>query len=1590
MTGSPAPNRDSFSFQTTGSNRFIQANNGDTIILGEGAYSGNEFGNIQLNGGRVEFSSQHSEYKVGWIQINNNSSRLRLHSSTVWVNGNFTLNDGRVELINSNNVATVMVRDHFEVNSGNGRINNNGDPKKMLFYSGETTRLNDGRVWATLFADNQFVMNNGSELNGAVNAMNVVMNNGDINGEDVSGIDFYPVCGDSPVLLPPVDRTCPIGETLGAGVEWTTHNTQSWSTSRSPEDAATFQQVIDGFANDTYLIGSSVIDDINFGGTDINPHGSQQDFYLSTFIGYIEAPEDGIYEIALDGDDAVEVLIDGQVVTGWYGPHSRAGGPRFEAEIGLQQGFHTLEFRHHERSGEEYFYLYWRTPTQIANGSNFVIVPNAQLSTCYETKPPITPECPAPVAGLDFYTFDKSVGSPADAVAFQQQVDSYGRLGTEQGSSVVAVIDGSGNPHAGPDDFLSRFIGYINVTETGQYKFAVDGDDAVEILIDGEVVTGWYGAHSDCNYCTTYQAAVGLEAGYHTIEYRHEQGGGEAVYRLMWSPPSEDSFSIVPDSVFERCPPPTYEWGRVTMNNGNGSVTLTNDYLGQSPLVFVMPTIVYPDAEEDGPATVAVRNITATGFDLVQLDPPNRYSNEPGSKAMVEVDYFVTLPGRVQMPGGGEFEAGTVDTAKYQGRRSANGTGKGGWEDVNFSAVFGSTPALLGQIQTNNNPDLWKTTAIRNVSTSSAEFSIEMSEMPGRSSGWDNRPSTSETIAYLAGTGSGSFQQNNETILYEFGRGLTHSAGNRTRDLDTQCEYLNTHVNNYIDPPVLIANRNTRNGGDGGWLRRCQNFARSASFVNDEDQSEDRERSHYGEDVGYLALSYPDNTAPIYDYVITTSVDALTCKVHDIGIAVYQNSVPVTGFLGDVQISTSSDTGVWSKVDADGTLQDLGNGDARYSFVASDGGNVTLGLYNNIQETVTVTVADGLSSNSVDITFRAKGFIAEVTPWQEPSWSKPNQLAGQSFSLVLTAVGEDPTLPGCQPIVDYAGNKSLEMWQSYITPVPAVDDQRYLKIGGSDLSIDPDDPTNVSAVFNGGVATLSDLVYWDAGSISIHARDEFDVGGPPSDPDGADEIIQGSSEILFSPAALVIESVVDNADTDKLNPEGTASSGEGFVPAGAPFNVNIKAVAVDRATVTPSYSVDIALTPEMTTPAVANGGVVGVLYHSDRITPPPGWAPVGATVISSRVFDQVGDKGIANINGLTYAEVGSIRLAVLTDEWLYPDNRLSLDSGSQPDIGRFYPFTFELVSSATGHGNSSNATCGPSFTYMDDDALTVEYQVTAVNASSERSITLNYDHSIGYNVGELVLAAEDANSGTDLGLRLQNVLAEWLEGEYTLAVSDANFSRESGIVDGPFSELQLSLLVSSEQDDVNFDLLDQNATTTDDCSAEDSCTSRGIGTLLELRYGRLATGNAYGSELQALAMPIQIESFDGTRFVTETDDLCTQIPINRVTLNSEPQGQLDNIPLYDGSGQTDASFLRPVDEGQLQFTLSAPGEGHEGRAEIRFDLSDLQFLRFEWDCAANLTTCDGTGISDPPVAEGYFGRFRGNDRVIYWRETGSN
>ena len=147
-------------------------------------------------------------------------------------------------------------------------------------------------------------------------------------------------------------------------------------------------------------------------------------------------------------------------------------------------------------------------------------------------------------------------GHPGDHDDFEDMVATFATAGNLDNSIITDTftnVDGGG--YYG-NNYLAIFTGTLNVAITGEYSIAVDGDDAVEVIIDGgtsdEEVIGYYNSHSRCN-CTSHSqtidedALIHLDAGEHTFEFRMEEGGGAEYFHLYWNgPDTGHSWEIIP------------------------------------------------------------------------------------------------------------------------------------------------------------------------------------------------------------------------------------------------------------------------------------------------------------------------------------------------------------------------------------------------------------------------------------------------------------------------------------------------------------------------------------------------------------------------------------------------------------------------------------------------------------------------------------------------------------------------------------------------------------------------------------------------------------------------------------------------------------------------------------------------------------------------------------------------------------------------------------------------------------------------------------------------------------------------------------
>ena len=653
----------------------------------------------------------------------------------------------------------------------------------------------------------------------------------------------------------------------------------------------------------------------------------------------------------------------------------------------------------------------------------------------------------------------------------------------------------------------------------------------------------------------------------------------------------------------------------------------------------------------------------------------------------------------------------------------------------------------------------------------------------------------------------------------------------------------------------------------------------------------------------------------------------LTCAAETIILKACTNADCSTPYSGNIDV-TLPDLG-W----LNGVVQTL-------TFPAS--GEVSLALKHTTAEPVTLDVVssapvatnsvacDDGSSASCIMTFHDSGFLLAVTDGRSCT-----DLAG-----TIQAVRKDEITSLCVGDDSFAGTaRDVGFWFDRVNPasgsvIPQID--------GNSPGIAASAPgSDINISFNAQAAGTFVLSYADAGSLNLHAR--FAGSGAE-----AGLVMEGSTTQPFvvAPDHFEVTSTLNNG----------ATGGTPVAVAGNTFSATIQAVCADN-TLTPNYVAPISLTA--ITPYMPASGSLGTLANGS----------IAASAFSS---------GTATPSNLSYGEVGNFTLQAQGLNYL--GSGLNIVGTSAP-VGRFIPDHLELTQGTLT--NRVDSSCAPesAFTYFDED-LTFTYNLTAKNSLGVT--TQNYIGSFAkfdgtgtqgppaeYRGG--VVGDDPTGTATDLTDRLDytsaSMTAPWAAGTASFAVK-LNVDRNAA-PDGFYTNAKFGVFVR-DSDGVglaNLDL-DVDSDTAFDYKQAVSATTLG--------YGRISLTNAHGSELLDLPMEMQAQYWNGTSFVVNPFDSCTSLGEASLILASSVETAVTGTsPIrVKGVVTTTASINnQPLASGIGGLEFSAPGVGGDGWVDVELTVPD--YLKFDWL---------GSGRIDPR-ARATFGIYKGNEHIIYLRET---
>ncbi len=233
----------------------------------------------------------------------------------------------------------------------------------------------------------------------------------------------------------------------------------------------------------------------------------------------------------------------------------------------------------------------------------------------------------------------------------------------------------------------------------------------------------------------------------------------------------------------------------------------------QNPVVIVSPAS-YQDIR---PATVIVRNVDATGFEV----RVSRWHYQGGTFQPERLGFLVVEAGTHTLADGSLLHAGTVSNVQ------AN------WKPVSFGSSFTTQPLVLAQVTSAENG--W-TAVPRLQSVNPHGFQMRIQEQESRMA------VRKQSVAWIAVTPGQDYQGN-----WQYQSGIA-----RVRNQDPVSVFFN---GTFRDLPHVLAGVQTFNDPDTVTVRLTDVKSNKLTMFMQEEQSADSEMNHGNELVGYLAFS---------------------------------------------------------------------------------------------------------------------------------------------------------------------------------------------------------------------------------------------------------------------------------------------------------------------------------------------------------------------------------------------------------------------------------------------------------------------------------------------------------------------------------------------------------------------------------------------------------------------------------------------------------------------------------------------------------------------------------------------------------------
>ncbi|WP_440903016.1 DUF6701 domain-containing protein [Catenovulum sp. SX2] len=659
-------------------------------------------------------------------------------------------------------------------------------------------------------------------------------------------------------------------------------------------------------------------------------------------------------------------------------------------------------------------------------------------------------------------------------------------------------------------------------------------------------------------------------------------------------------------------------------------------------------------------------------------------------------------------------------------------------------------------------------------------------------------------------------------------------------------------------------------------------------------------------------------------YEITHDTSALTCSTASVVVKACANA------NCDLYTQVTSAT-LTKTIGATTTTVDANSftGSKSISISQSSAATLTLGL-SNLSPSAPVTCN---GSGNCQLVFSDSGFVV----------SDANIESCSSGSITIQALKTDQS-QNCAPA--WTGSRTVQMLFSHSNKQGSVN----MQVG--DTSYTVGSTHNISASFNASAQATLNLSYADAGAVTVQVSDPNSV------------LNSDTADINFYPNKLVVSS----------------SSTTNNMAVNSDFNLNISAQCSDN-TVTPSYQPSqLQLDLTRVTPAPNLGGEEANLTYSasGQVTSQAGFSNSVGTSFSSGSYaysqSKIDEYGVyqLQVQDVNYLSLGNITSNALSLGTFIPA-QLNIYAADET-----YPagFTDNRAQGQYQNVNLTNTYLGQTFSYSTQPAVAIIGVDALGNALKNYTAALG-TANLSADPDKITVSATDNSINLTSSLNAGS-LADNSDGSFTYLFSaNDNFQHQKTAANQTTAPFNTNISLAFA-DGAFFD---------SDNGLIASVADSFVPTSANIVSARLVLSNNYGPETDDLTLPISIKIYDGGNWNNSSADNSTSLPSSIFTIGSQTHASGENwFNQYNLTNGSTSNLLSPAtttniinaQSGLLNFLFAAPGEGNQGTLTVEAVLSSYPFLQYDWNQDASLDTTISTEL--------VWGIYRGNDRIINWRE----